>query len=88
MNTNHNPAPAEHWDTPDADGTLRRTYRTSGHRCPLCKEPLPGLEDAWLLSGWSMNTAVTCEYGCGADFEIANPDPLELTLTAAPDGPA
>ena len=74
-----------HWDQPDADGTVWRTWRAEGHRCPLCGEPLPGLEDAWLFSGWSVNTEVTCEDGCGAGFEIVNPDPLELKQIRQPE---
>ena len=87
MNTNCNPASADaaklgqiaHWDSPDADGIVRRTYQTVGHRCPLCAADAfePRLEDYFLFSGWALGSEIMCD-DCGAQFEIVNSDPLEL----------
>ena len=89
--TTHAPAPqalrqAAYWDQADTDGIVRRTYRAAGHCCPLCESELEAaLEDHDLFSGWTLGFELACD-SCGAVYAIANSDPLELMLTAKPDG--
>lgn len=76
------------WDQADADGIVRRTYRTSGHRCPLCEGALePELEDYDLFSGRLPGLEVLCD-NCPALYEIVNSDPLELKRLDHPDSQA
>ena len=76
---------AEYWDQADADGSVRRTYRTSGHRCPLCEGALePELEDHDLFSGRLLGLEVLCDH-CPTLYEIVNSDPLELKQLDHPD---
>lgn len=77
--------PVDSWCDEEPDGTLRRVHRTSGQRCPLCREALPVLEDQLLFTGWLLHSKVTCEHGCGTRFEIVNSDPLELKLISQGD---
>ena len=67
---------------------MRRTYRTSGHRCPLCEGALePELEDYDLFSGRLLGLEVLCD-NCPALYEIVNSDPLELKQLDHPDSQA
>lgn len=79
--TNHtDEKQSDHWVAADRDGTLRTTYRVSGHWCPLCQVDLPTLEGYDLLGEWLLNATVEC-YNCIVQFEIVNSDPLELTIS-------
>ena len=76
---------AGHWAQVDADGSVQRTYRTSGYRCPLCEGTLePELEDYDLFSGRLLGLEVLCD-NCPALYEIVNSDPLELKQLDYPD---
>ena len=74
---------SDHWVVPDRGGTLRTTFRISGHWCPLCQVDLSTLGDYDLLGEQLLNTTVGC-YNYTVWFEIVNSDPLELTISKIP----